>query len=253
VSLDIHKLCVTYNETSVLHDVSAKLPAGQVTALIGCNGAGKSTMLKAMAGLLPMSGQMILDTHVLTGAQKLKSIAYMPQETSAGSSLTVLEVILLGRIGSLGMFVSTSLIDEAYQALDTFGLTSIQARTLDAISGGQRQMVYLAQAMFRCPRVLLLDEPTAALDLRHQLLVLETLRKFADETGGVVGMAMHDLSLAAQFSDRVIGLKDGRVLASGKPPEVITAKHLCEMYAIDAEIHMTSRGHIQVVPLRAAV
>ena len=136
-------------------------------------------------------------------------IAYMPQDTSAHSSLTVLEVVLLGRLNSLGLNLPKGLANEALEALDAFGLSSLQTRQLDEISGGQRQLVFLAQALFRQPRVLLLDEPTAALDLRHQLLVLERLRLIARKTGTIIGMAMHDLNLAAQYSDHVLGLGGG--------------------------------------------
>ncbi len=251
MSLQVKNLCVAYKTVTVLQNISASLPAGLITAVIGCNGAGKSTMLKAMAGLIPMSGQMHLGGVPLTQGGVHRDIAYMPQETSATSSLTVLEVILLGRLHSLGMSVPEQMITQAYQALDAFGLSSLQARTLDAISGGQRQLVYLAQAMFRNPRVLLLDEPTAALDLRHQLLVLETLRGFVDKTGGIVAVAMHDLTLAAQFSDQVIGLKDGQVLACGAPCDVMVPDHLRDMYRIEAEVHRTAMGHLQVTPLRA--
>ncbi len=251
MSLSIQNLSVAYNETVVLQDISTTLPAGKITALIGCNGAGKSTMLKAIAGLLPMSGKLSLAKLPLTGAGPHRDIAYMPQDTSATSSLTVLEVILLGRLRSLGMSVPTQMVDEAYQVLNAFGLSSLQTRTLDAVSGGQRQLAFLAQALFRNPHVLLLDEPTAALDLRHQLLVLETLRKFVDETGGVVAVAMHDLNLAAQFSDQVIGLLNGRVLDSGAASKVMAPDRLRQMYGIEAEVHRTKLGHLQIMPLCA--
>ena len=251
MSLNIQNLSVAYKRTIVLRDISATLPAGKITALIGCNGAGKFTMLKAISGLLPMSGKLSLAGSEIEGAGPHHNITYMPQDTSATSSLTVLEVILLGRLRSLGLSVPTQMVNEAYQILNAFGLSSLQTRTLDAVSGGQRQLVFLAQALFRNPHVLLLDEPTAALDLRHQLLVLETLRRFVDETGSVVAVAMHDLTLAAQFSDQVIGLKNGCVLTSGPPDRVMTPDHLREMYGIEAEVHRTKLGHLQVMPLCA--
>jgi len=249
--LEIKNLNVAYKATTVLQDISITLEPGQITALIGCNGSGKSTMLKAIAGLLPMSGQIRLAGQALTQETAHENITYMPQETSATSSLTVLEVVLLGRLGSLGMIVPKQLVNEAYLALSAFGLSSLHARTLDAISGGQRQLVYLAQAMFRNPHVLLLDEPTAALDLRHQLLVLETMQRFAIETNGVVVVAMHDLTLAAQFSDQMIGLNNGFVQACGIPEHVMTSDNLREMYKIEAEVNRTMLGHLQVTPLSA--
>lgn len=175
----------------------------------------------------------------------------MPQDTDATSSLCVLEVVLLGRLGALGMRLPVSLVDEASAALKAFGLQEMQNRTLTEISGGQRQLVYLAQALFRKPQVLLLDEPTAALDLRHLLLVLEHVRTYARESGACVAIALHDLTLAAQFSDHMIGLKDGRVITSGNAEDVLTPQNLQAMYGIRAEVSRSPSGQIQVAPLQA--
>ena len=164
----------------------------------------------------------------------------------------MLEVVLLGRLGALGMRVPAGLADAALEALAVFGLAPLQGRRLDDISGGQRQLVFLSQALFRDPRVLLLDEPTAALDLRHQLLVLDRLRLHAAATGTVVAMAMHDLNLAAQYSGRLLGLKDGRAIAAGPAGDVLTPANLALMYGIEAEVAPTSGGKVQVLALRAS-
>jgi len=251
VTLEICNLTSAYNGTPVLTGVSDRLPGGQITAVIGCNGAGKSTLFKAISGLCPMQGNIMLDGCAQSLAHRRQSIAYMPQDIGASSSLTVLEVVLLGRLGALGMRVPQGLADQALTALDMFGLASLQTRTLDALSGGQRQLIFLAQALFRAPKVLLLDEPTAALDLRHQLLVLERVRAYARSTGTVVAIAMHDLTLAAQFSDRMAGLKDGRIVAAGPAETVLTPALLETMYGIEAEIETAASGRLRVTPLRA--
>ena len=251
--LALDDFAVAYGPAPVIRSLSDLWPAGQVTALIGCNGAGKSTLLKAMAGLLPCSGRITLKGRPLTTPERRRTIAYMPQDNAAiASSLTVLEVVLLGRLGALGMRVPAGLADAALEALAVFGLAPLQGRRLDDISGGQRQLVFLSQALFRDPRVLLLDEPTAALDLRHQLLVLDRLRLHAAATGTVVAMAMHDLNLAAQYSGRLLGLKDGRAIAAGPAGDVLTPANLALMYGIEAEVAPTSGGKVQVLALRAS-
>ena len=251
MSLSIEQLSVSYGDQHVIRDVSDVWPQGNVTALIGCNGAGKSTFLQALAGLLPAQGTLSLDDAPLTADEQRSQIAYMPQDTSAHSSLTVLEVVLLGRLGRLGMRLPPEIVDEALHALEAFNLAALHTRQLDEISGGQRQLVFLAQALFRQPRVLLLDEPTAALDLRHQLIVLEKLREVAGRDGTIVGLAMHDLNLAAHYADRMIGLSGGKKISAGIPRDVLTSANLQSMYRIQAEVLFAQDGRLNVVPMCA--
>ena len=251
MSLQFDKLSVSYGKFNAINNVSAALETGCVTALIGSNGAGKSSLLRAIAGLTSSSGEVTLNQTQLTLKERRNTIAYMPQDTSASSSLTLIEVILLGRIQSLGMTIPSGLIQQAVAALQRFGLENLQARTLDAVSGGQRQLVFLAQAMFREPQVLLLDEPTAALDLRHQLIVLEAVRAQALERNIPVLMAMHDLTLAAQFADRVICLSGGGIDATGIAKEVLTVERLRRLYGVEAELETSRAGNRIVVPVKA--
>ncbi len=251
MSLSFTEVTVRYGGTAVVSDASATLTAGGMTALIGPNGAGKSSLLKAIAGLVPSRGRVALDGRELPAGARQAPVAYMPQDIGASSSLTLLEVVLLGRIRSLGLSVPRGLVAEAEAALARFGLAALQDRTLDAVSGGQRQLVYLAQAIFRQPRALLLDEPTAALDLRHQLVVLETLRAHARAQAIPVVFAMHDLSLAAQFADHVICLAEGAIDACGHAAEVMDAERLRRLYGVEAEIARSESGHLRITPLRA--
>lgn len=251
MSFRIENLSVAYGQTPVIRAFGDQWPEGQITALIGCNGAGKSTLLRALAGLGPMQGSLSIANRRLAPKDQRHLVAYMPQDTSAQSSLTVLEVVLLGRLGSLGLHLPPGIADEAMDALDTFGLTALHARQLDEISGGQRQLVFLTQALFRQPRVLLLDEPTAALDLRHQLLVLDRLHRVSRQSGTIVGMAMHDLNLAAQYADRIVGLHNGDRIASGLARDVLTPDNLRIMYGIDAQVTLNAQNLPQVLPIRA--
>ncbi|MGG7568213.1 ABC transporter ATP-binding protein [Rhodovulum sp. DZ06] len=251
MTLTLQDLSAGYGRIPVIRNVSETWPAGALTALIGCNGAGKSTLLRAVAGLAPATGRVTLDGVDAPPAARAEAVAYMPQDTGAASSLTVLEVVLLGRLRSLGLRLPPEAVGAGLEALEDFGLAHLAAARIDEISGGQRQLVFLAQALLRAPRALLLDEPTAALDLRHQLLVLERLRDLAARSGTVVVMAVHDLNLAAQFADRICALHAGGICAAGRPGAVLTPGRLREMYGIEAEVRRGAGG-LQVIPLRAA-
>lgn len=250
--LDVKGLRVALNGTEIVKSAALILPAGCFGMLIGPNGAGKSTLLKAIAGLLPSEGSVTLADTSLSTRGRQDSIAYMPQDIGPTSSLTVLEVVLLGRLRSLGLSVPGDLAGAAEQILADFGLGALQGRTLDAISGGQRQLVYLAQALFRQPQVLLLDEPTAALDLRHQLVVLEAIRRHCAEHGTIAIAAMHDLTLAAQFADHMICLSEGSIVSEGEAAEVLTSARLRAIYGVEARISYDAGGRPQVTPLRAS-
>ncbi|WP_317055736.1 ABC transporter ATP-binding protein [Roseovarius rhodophyticola] len=251
MSFATHNISVRYGRTPVLQDVSLSLPIGQITGLIGPNGVGKSTLLKAMAGLAPCTGEMTFDSSPLHVSSRRDMVAYMPQDSSAGSSLTLTEVVLLGRLATLGIRVSDDLIQAAQHLLADFGLAHLSHRTLDAVSGGQRQLTYLAQALFRQPRLLMLDEPTAALDLRHQLVVFETLQHLAKSKQIAVVVALHDLSLAAQFCDQVACLSNGQLDACGTAPQVLTADRLERVYGIQADVQHSTDNRLRITAIKA--
>ncbi len=249
--LKIENINVGYDGTTVLHAINAQFEPSTLTALVGPNGTGKSSLLKAMAGLIPSKGGVRLDGASLTGDMRLKAIAYMPQDTGAQSSLTVLEVVLLGRLRSLGLRVGDDIRVQAVTALKRFRLEAFQDRAIGSLSGGQRQLVFLAQSLFRGPEVLLLDEPTAALDLRHQLIVLERIVETCKTSGMIAIAAMHDLTLAARFADRILFLHDGHVAADGSPAEVLTPQILEQVYRVAAEVQLGPSGALHVSPVRA--
>lgn len=251
VGVEVHGLSISYDARPVLSDVSLTLAAGAVTALVGPNGAGKSTLLRAISGLQTAEGAVTINGRNVDPAAHLGEVAYMPQDTSAASSLTVLEVVLLGRLRTLGLRLPPDLITEAEAMLDRFGVAALAGRTLDAISGGQWQLVYLAQALFRRPKVLLLDEPTVALDLRHQLVVLQVVREAARQDGIVVAIAMHDLSLAARFAHSFVVLSRGGVKATGAGADVLTKDRLARVYGIEAEVISGEDGVPWIAVLRA--
>lgn len=245
-------LSARYGKTPVLGGVCCSLPSGAVTVVIGANGAGKSTLLRGLAGLTPVSGAVRIDGAPCSPAARRDSVAYMPQDTSASSSLTLTEVVLLGRLGALGFSIPGRVLAEAEAMLARFGLSRLAHRRLDEISGGQRQLTFLAQALIRRPRVLLLDEPTAALDLRHQLIVLEAVRESAASEGMAVAVALHDLSLAAAFGDAVLCLHKGAVEAAGPPDAILTAERIGRLYGVEAEVVLSPHGRRLIAPYAAA-
>jgi len=247
--LQVSDLSVAYGSKQVVHDAGFSLQPGTVTALIGPNGTGKSTLLKAVAGLLPFSGAVRLKGAAYAVADG--TIAYMPQDTGGNTSLSVEEVVLLGRLRSLGLTIPEGLREACRAVLALFNLEPLAARRLDSLSGGQRQLVFLAQSLFREPSVLLLDEPTAALDLRHQLIVLEAVRAHSKREGIATVIAIHDLNLSARFADRLICLCDGRIVADGSAAEVLCANRIEAVYGVRAEVETGADGKQRITPLAA--
>ena len=250
--LEISNLNVSYDDLTVLNNMALSLDPGTFTTLVGPNGTGKSSLLKAIAGLIKSTGDVCLNGgEALMPKDRMDDIAYMPQDAGVNSSLTVIEVMLLGRLRSLGLRVSDKLHDDASAALARFNLMELLDRTLAEISGGQRQMVYLAQSLFRDPSVLLLDEPTAALDLRHQLIVLDRVIRHCKANNTIGFAAMHDLSLAARYSDRMVFLSDGKIVADGPPAEVLSVQLLRDVYGVETEIVKSSTGTLHITPVEA--
>ncbi|MEM8755874.1 MAG: ABC transporter ATP-binding protein [Pseudomonadota bacterium] len=247
MTLSIRDLTVGYGGTDVLTDVAFDAPRGRLTALIGANGAGKSTLLKAIAGIARTTGAVMLDGAPFDAREH---VAYMPQDTSAASGLTMLETVMLGRLRNLGWSTPRSVIEDAAALLDRFGLAALAERPLHSVSGGQRQLAFLAQALLRRPRALLLDEPTAALDLRHQLLVLEAVRADAESRDVVVIAAMHDLGLVAQFADHIVCISGGSVVGADAPEALLTDELIAATYGVAAEVARTERG-LRITPIAA--
>lgn len=239
MTLTIERLHCARGTVPVLRDITLPaMEAGTVTAIVGPNGAGKSTLLRCLAGLERFSGSV-----TGTGAG---DVLYLPQDPPPVSSLTVFEVVLVakqqGVRGFAGLRVDAMtrrLVGEVLARLD---LQDLSGRTMAELSGGQRQLVSFAQAVVREPAVLLLDEPTSALDLRNQLVLLRHIRDFASFHRAAVVVAVHDLTQAARFADRVVVLHDGAVHSCGAGHEVITEAMLREVYRVTARVHHTDDG-----------
>jgi iron complex transport system ATP-binding protein len=251
--LKVQGLTVAYKRNLVLHGIDLpELLPGQVVALVGPNGAGKSTLLRSLAGLLPAKGSVQFDGIDLLQCSRRERAAvlgFMPQTLPDGIALSVLETLLGALRGGDPLRVSGSPREQqqrAHGVLEQLGIVHLALRPIDSLSGGQRQMVSLAQAVIREPRLLLLDEPTSALDLRYQNDVMATVRQLADQ-GRIVVVVLHDLGLAARWADRIMVLQQGRVHAAGSPEQTLTSAMLEQVYRVQARIEHCSKGRIQIV------
>lgn len=248
----VSNLTAGYGGRTVLRDLSLSMAAqGEVLSLIGPNAAGKSTLLRALAGLHPATGSVVLDGQELNGlslAERARLVTYMPQTLPQGVALTVLETLVSAlRASPVQGAISGDEAETALAVLERLGLEGMAMRRLDQLSGGQKQLASLAQAVVRGPRLLLLDEPTSALDLRHQLRVMKLVRELAVERGMTVIMVLHDLQAAARASDRVVVLSEGEVAADGPPGEAITPAILAKVYQVEARVERCARGTLQVM------
>lgn len=249
MSLEVNGLSSGYPGKPVLHGIDLpRLAGGSVTALLGPNGSGKSTLLKTLAGLLPCEGSIRLDNQEQRGlplSQRMARMAYLPQSLPRGVHLRVIEAVLAALRADGGARAND--LTRAEAVLRRLGCESLALQYLDALSGGQRQLVGLAQALVREPRVLLLDELLSALDLRHQLRTMQLLADLASERDMAVLVVLHDLNVALRHCSAAVLMHAGRLAASGPPTEAITPDTLAEVYGVRSRIEPCSLGHFQVM------
>jgi iron complex transport system ATP-binding protein len=255
-ALALERLTVVLGERPVVDRVDLEVAAGEWLALIGPNGAGKTTLLRAVAGLVPYSGLIALhgrDTRRMHRTELTRLVAVVPQNPATPPWMTVAEYVLLGRTPHLGRLAKEGKRDRevAAGALARLDLLGYRDRLLGTLSGGERQRVVVARALAQEAQLVLLDEPTAALDIGHQQQALELLDLLRAESGLTLVAAMHDLTLAAQYADRMVLLDAGRVVADGAPRQVLTEALIGEHYEAAIEV-VDVHGRIAVVPSRPA-
>jgi iron complex transport system ATP-binding protein len=248
VSLVLADVCVRYGRSVAVDAVTLEAKPGEILALVGPNGSGKSSLLKAAAGLLRHDGRIVAP-RARDGS---RLIGYMPQDTGSQAALTVLETVLIGRHQRLGLSLKDQDLRAAHAALDQLGVADLAGRSLGELSGGQRQLVFLAQALADEPSVLLLDEPISALDIHHQLQVLETVRRLTVERGLATIVVLHDLTAAARHADRIAVLRCGRLLACGLASEALTLDLIRQAFGIEAAIVTAPDGKPVIVALHCA-
>jgi iron complex transport system ATP-binding protein len=240
----------------VLRDISVSIERGTIVGLLGPNGSGKTTLVRILAGILPpLAGQVLVDGRPigqLTRRELARRIAVVPQETHSTFDFSVMDMVLMGRYPHLGPFELEGATDQAIarEALAATGTSVFEGRAFATLSGGEKQRVVIAGALAQASDVLLLDEPTAALDLRYQFEITSLLRALNLRRGVTMVVSTHDLNLAAALCERVVLLKDGRVLAQGATAETLTAGNIRLLYDIDADVQFHPQaGHLTVVPI----
>jgi iron complex transport system ATP-binding protein len=242
MSLEARDLTLTYDRNPVVHDLSARVESGSITALVGANASGKSTLLRGVARLLkPARGAVLLDGQAidrLATKQIARRMAVLPQGAALPEGVTVRELAAHGRYPHQGLLRQWSREDQAAveRALERTGITHLAERPLDELSGGQRQHAWIAMALAQETGVLLLDEPTTYLDIAHQVAVLELLSELNARDGRTIVMVLHDLNQAARYAHRMLAIRDGRVVAEGRPDEVVTEQVVRDVFGLEARI-----------------
>jgi iron complex transport system ATP-binding protein len=251
--IELRDLAVRFDGHVAVRQASFAAQSGEWIVLIGPNGAGKTSVLRAVCGLLPFEGEILLDGHDARrlGRRELsRVVAFVPQHPAAPAELTVAEYVLLGRTPHIGYFSSEGTADRraAASALERLELDAFAERPLGSLSGGELQRVVLARALAQEAPILLLDEPTTALDLGRQQQVLELIDSLRRD-GLTVVSTMHDLTLAGQYAERLLLLDRGSIVAEGPPEHVLSAANLSEHY--DARVRVVhDEDGIFVLPLR---
>ena len=241
----------------VVDGVSLEVRRGDLVGILGPNGSGKTTLLRLLSGTrVPTSGRVLLDGQPMTRLSRrdiARRMAIVPQETELAFEYTVLEIVLMGRHAHLGLFEVEGPRDYALarEALAATGTGHLETRAFHTLSGGEKQRVVIAAALSQASDVLLLDEPTASLDLGYQLDVAALLDRLNRERGVTMAISTHDLHLAASICRTLVLMRGGRILAHGPAERVLTPDNVRALYDVEADVHLhPDTGHLTVVPVR---
>ncbi|GAA0508828.1 iron complex transport system ATP-binding protein [Halorubrum aquaticum] len=243
-------------EEPVVDGESIAVEPGAVTALVGPNGSGKSTLLKGLANqLTPEDGSVLLDgrdVHSMDTKALARKLGLLSQESTSPNGIAVEDLVYHGRYPHRGFFERTTEADARAvdRAIELAGCDHLRDREVGSLSGGQKQLAWIAMVLAQDTDVLLLDEPTTFLDLHHQMEVMQIIETLRDESEVTVVVVLHDIEQAARLADRVVALKDGEIRARGPPEEVVTEELLADVFRVDAEVVATERGP-RVTPIRA--
>ncbi|MGW6458788.1 ABC transporter ATP-binding protein [Streptomyces sp. NPDC055078] len=241
-SLAAERLTLGYGDRTVIESLDLAVPPGRITAIVGANACGKSTLLRSMSRLLtPRSGRVVLDgkeVHRLPAKKLARTLGLLPQSPVAPEGITVADLVGRGRHPHQRMFSRWSAEDDAAvaAALAATDTTALADRSVDELSGGQRQRVWIAMALAQQTEILMLDEPTTFLDASHQVEVLDLLTDLNHARGTTVVMVLHDLNLAARYADHIVALASGRLHAAGTPYEVLTERNVRAVFGLDSRI-----------------
>ncbi|WP_306207538.1 ABC transporter ATP-binding protein [Actinoplanes sp. RD1] len=241
-TLDVEQLTLGYKDRAVIESLDLVVPPGRITAIVGANACGKSTLLRSMSRLLaPRTGHVLLDgreVHRMPPKELARTLGLLPQSPIAPEGITVADLVSRGRHPHQRMLARWSRDDDAAvaAALDATHTADLADRAVDELSGGQRQRVWIAMALAQQTDVLLLDEPTTFLDVSHQVEVLDLLTDLNRDRGTTIVMVLHDLNLAARYADHLIALADGKLHAAGTPGEVLTEDCVRAVFGLESRI-----------------
>ncbi|RJS83904.1 ABC transporter ATP-binding protein [Candidatus Bathyarchaeota archaeon] len=251
MKLEIRGVNFSYDSRPVLEDVTMSVDEGNVVSLVGPNGSGKTTLLKCINKILKPKKGVVLVEEKDVREMKLKELAkllgYVPQISVSSFPSTVFDTVLLGRRPYINWSVSPKDREIASQTLALMGIEDLALRHLNELSGGERQKVIIARALAQEPQVILLDEPTSNLDIKHQLEVLGIIRSVVKKKRIAALIAIHDLNLASRFSDKIILLHKGKIYDAGEPAKVLTQENIRIVYGVEVEIN--NSGTPYIIPL----
>ena len=252
--LQIRNLRFSYGSTEILRDINMGLNPSEVLGIVGPNGTGKSTLLRCIDRILIPEGEVLLDGQEISGMSRVeiaKRIGYVPQSMTGVFPATVFDMVLLGRRPHLSWRSSEEDMDKVLEMLDLMDIKDLAMRNFNETSGGQQQKVLIARALAQDVDILLLDEPTSNLDIKHQLEVMEILTELSKTKGISVMMAIHDLNLASRYSDRIIMLNGGGIRDEGDPASVLTAENIRSVYGVDVVVR-NEDGKPYMIPMRSS-
>ncbi len=252
MTLNALHLSFAYSAKTILKDITFTLPGKGLTCLLGKNGSGKSTLLKCLLGLLPYSGEALIsdkDIKKMSYRERAKAMAYIPQATQCAFGFSVIDMVIMGTANSLGQFSSPGPNEYkiALEALNMMDLMELKDRNFQTLSGGEKQLVLIARALAQKSEVLLMDEPCSSLDYGNQAKVMACIKKLSCKEYSIL-MSTHSPEQAFLYADRALTLTNGEIGALGLPKEVLTEKHLSELYGIPVEISTAENGRLSCSP-----
>jgi len=251
--LSASDLSLSYGKARVLNDIKVALPEGQVTSIVGANASGKSSLLRCMARVIrPSKGVVVLNNAPILKQKSrdvARKVAFLPQSSEAPDAMRVIDLVIRGRTPHQSALRQWSKADQyiVERCCEQVGLGNERESLLGELSGGQRQRAWIAMVLAQDTDILLLDEPTTYLDLPHQIEILNLIQRLQKDRGLTVAMVLHDINLAARYSDHIIAVKDGEILMQGTPSEIVTAANMRAIYHLDCTILSdphTQRPHV---------
>jgi len=253
MELVVNDVSFKYNSTLSLDKVSLELYESETLGIIGPNGSGKTTLLKCINKILsPKGGNILFDGENVQKMSRMeiaKNIGYVPQSSTSAQALTVFEVVLMGRRPHIGWQSSNKDIEKTWDVLGLLKIEHLAMRSFNQLSGGEQQRVIIARSLAQEAKVLLLDEPTSNLDIRHQLEVMELSRELVVTQQLSVVYAIHDLNLASRYCDKIVMMKAGKIFAAGKPTNVLTPENIRSIYGV--EVKITVHNQIpNIIPIK---